>query len=61
MHIRIMSDNTTDVAYINHMGGVKSPQCNKVAKEIWTWAERNQNWISAAHIPGIENVIADKN
>ena len=61
MHIRIMSDNTTAVAYINHMGGVKSPQCNKIAKEIWTWAERNQNWISAAHIPGIENVIADKN
>ena len=58
-HIRVMSDNTTAISYLNHHGGVKSGRCNQVAQEIWQWAEARQNWLSAAHIPGIENVIAD--
>ena len=33
-HIRIMSDNTTAVAYINKMGGQKSRMCHKIAKKI---------------------------
>lgn len=41
------------------MGGVVSPQCNMVAKLIWEWAEENQNWLTIAHIPGVENVLAD--
>ena len=31
-----------------------------MAQEIWQWCERKGIWISAAHIPGIENVEADK-
>ena len=34
-HVKILSDNTTAVSYINHMGGVKSPCCNSLAKSIW--------------------------
>ena len=49
----------TAVIYINNMGGIKSKECNQVAKEIWQWAESNNIWISAAHIPGTENVTAD--
>ena len=37
-HIRIISDNTTAVAYINNFGGVKSIDCHKVAKNVWEWA-----------------------
>lgn len=51
-HVRIMSDNTTAVSYINEMGGCKSPQCNDVTKEIWKWAMARNIWLSAAHIPG---------
>ena len=58
-HIRFMVDNTTAVAYINHMGGSKSLRCNSVAKERWSWAERNGVWLLAAHIPGKDNVKAD--
>ena len=58
-HIRIMTDNTTAMAYINHQGGVRSDRCDQVAKEIWGWAEFKQNWLSAAHIPGVDNVLAD--
>lgn len=57
--IKILSDNTTTVAYLNHMGGTK-PKCNMLARRIWTWCETNNNWIVAAHIPGEQNVIADK-
>ena len=31
-----------------------------MAQEIWQWCERKGIWISAAHIPGIKNVEADK-
>ena len=34
-HIRIMNDNVTGIAYINNMGGCKSPCCNKIAYDVW--------------------------
>lgn len=37
------------------MGGIKSPLCNKLAKDIWDWAIQKQIWISACHIAGIHN------
>ena len=58
-HVRLMVDNTTAVAYINHMGGSKSRKCNRVAQEMWTWAEERGLWLSAAHIPGEDNTLAD--
>lgn len=58
-HIRVMTDNTTAVNYINHLGGVKSPDCNKVAHKIWLWCVERRIWISAAYIKGTENTIAD--
>lgn len=57
--IRVLSDNTTTVMYINKMGGVRSPRCNKIASLIWDWCEKMENWVLAAHIPGTENVLAD--
>ena len=58
-HIRKMSDNTTAIAYIKRHGGVRSEQCNRVAQDIWKWAEERQVWLSGAHIPSVENVVAD--
>ena len=54
-----MVDNTTAVAYINHMGGSRSLRCNRVAQEMWAWAEAKGVWLSAAHIPGKNNIQAD--
>ena len=34
-HIRIQSDNTTTVAYLNAMSGIKSLNCNDMAVQIW--------------------------
>ena len=59
-HIQVMCDNKTAIAYINNMGGTKSVSCDTVATEIWNFCMRTGTWISAAHIPGIENIVADK-
>ena len=52
IHVRVMSDNTTAVSYINAMAGCRSLECNSLTKEIWDWAIDRNIWLSAAHIPG---------
>lgn len=57
--IRVLSDNATTVSYINKMGGVRSPRCNKIAHKIWCFCEGKRLWLLAAHIPGVQNSWAD--
>ena len=59
VHIKIMTDNTTALAYVKHQGGVKSIPCNLEASLIWEWCEQRDIWLTIAHIPGVENVLAD--
>ena len=58
-HILIRTDNTTTVSYVNNMGGIKSPQCNEVAVDIWKWCLERNLWITAAYLPGSQNTEAD--
>lgn len=58
-HIRIFMDNTTSCAYINKYGG-KHYELDSVAREIWFWCIERNIFLSAAHIPGKENVDADQ-
>lgn len=58
--MKVVSDNTTTVSYINHMGGTRSEGCNAIAHDIWSWCEERDLWLLAAHIPGVQNVQADK-
>ena len=60
IHVKMNIDNTTAVAYISHMGGSKSSTCNELAKQFWAWCIDRQIWVSVAHLPGVENVIADR-
>lgn len=57
--IRVLTDNTTALAYVKNMGGTKSVRCNEVSKHIWDWAERHNLWLEIAHIPGKQNYLAD--
>lgn len=57
--IHVKTDNTTAVSYINKMGGVRSDSCRKVGFDIWNWCELHHVWLTASHIPGLENEIAD--
>ena len=59
IHVKVFTDNTTALAYVKHQGGVKSPECNEVAQDIWLWCENREMWLSVAHIPGVDNEIAD--
>ena len=59
-HVRFQMDNTTAVSYINKQGGTKSCQMVIIAKKIWDWAIKHQVQVSAEHLPGKQNVTADK-
>lgn len=59
-HIQIQIDNTTAIAYINHMGGSKSKELDKLAVELWEWCIARNIWISAVHIAGRLNTGADE-
>ncbi len=54
-HVQLMTDNTCAMTYVNKMGGIRSPLLDGLARKIWLWAINKDIWISAAHIPGIQN------
>ena len=58
-HIRIMSDNKSAISYISAMGGCRNKEYSAIAKEIWFWGIKMDNWLSAAHQQGRLNVTAD--
>ena len=51
-HVQIKSDNTSAIAYLNNMGGIKSSLSNDLAKQIWDWAVQKQVLLTACYIPG---------
>ena len=52
-------DNSAAVAYLNNKGGTHSVPLMSLALEIWTWCLQRNILISAQHVPGKENTIAD--
>lgn len=57
--ILLRIDNTTAIAYINKMGGVKYSYYNNLAREIWQWAEKRNIFLFATYIASKENYVAD--
>ena len=55
----IRSDNTTVVSYINFQGGTHSCSLCLLAIELWEWCIQRGIHLSAAHIPGEDNLVAD--
>lgn len=58
-HVKTMIDNTTAISYINSMGG-RSLTCNQISRELWVWCANHGIWMPAVHIPGKENVLAER-
>ena len=42
------------------MGGTKSNLCHCIANSIWKWPISSKNHITAEHLAGSENFLADK-
>lgn len=57
--VRILSDNTTTVAYLNKQGGTKCRSLCRLTAKIFAWAEGNIRSLSAVHLKGIDNIAAD--
>ena len=58
-HVRVFTDNSTAMVYVNKMGGTRSPLCNQLTKDIWSWCQERNIWISAGFVPGKDNTVAD--
>ena len=55
----VRSDSLTVVAYINHQGGTHSvPLCLETLR-LLTWCRQEGIALSASHIPGQQNLVAD--
>ena len=58
-HVQIMLDSSSSVAIINHMGTNHNPIANQIAIQIWEFCYSHEIWLTASHIPGSQNVLAD--
>lgn len=56
--IHMELDNSVAVAYINNKGGMIE-SLDQLAKDIWLWARDKSISITASHIPGKTNTVAD--
>jgi ribonuclease HI len=59
-NVKIFSDNSTAIVYINNFGGTKSMSCNFKARQIWEMVISKHIWITAVHLPGVDTVTVDK-
>lgn len=57
-HIRLHSNNATAVACINRCGSMR-PTLQALTEQIFEWAASRGISLSAAHVQGVSNVIAD--
>ena len=55
----MLTKYTTAVACVNKMGTSHSKHCNMITKQIWDFCIEKGVWLSAAHVPGRENVDVD--
>ncbi|XP_069830462.1 uncharacterized protein [Dendropsophus ebraccatus] len=58
-HVKIQSDNSSVVAYINHQGGTRSRELMRVAHFIFRLVEPHLSSLTALHLKGSENIRPD--
>ena len=59
IHVHLRMDNMTALTYINRMGGTRSSGLTQIAKRIWEFCLQKKVRLTAEHIPGVQNEIAD--
>ena len=58
-NICLMLDNSASVCIINKKG-THTSSCNKIAVQIWDFCQEHNILLTAFHIPGVQNVHADR-
>lgn len=57
-HVRVQTDSTAALYYVNKGAGRSQP-LSRLALPIWRKALRSQMLVSAEHLPGLNNSVAD--
>ena len=57
--VEVLSDNMTTVSCINKQGGTHSLLLCRLALDLWDWCDHHQITISAVHLAGESNILAD--
>ena len=57
--MRVRSDNSTVVAYINHQGGTRSTSLCFQTWSLLLWCQSIGTSLTSLHVPGIHNTLAD--
>ena len=60
IEIMMTTDNSTAMAYINHLGGTHSSVLNELVSGLWRRAMERNIFLRAEHLPRVMNIIADK-
>ena len=60
LNVLIRTDSMSPKAYIKHFGGTHSYQLNSLAVKMWKWCLNHHIFLTAEHLPGRENQIADE-
>ncbi len=58
LFVKLMLDNTTAIACINNFGSVK-PQLMAETQVLYKWALPRDIRLTAGHVPGVLNVLAE--
>ena len=57
--VALMSDNTSEVAYLRNQGGTKSLAMSDLATDMCLWSEKRGMTLVPRYLPGHLNVLAD--
>lgn len=60
LKVNLILDNSTAVSYINKRGGTRSRALCDISSSIVSWCESRDLSLTATHLPGILNSIADE-
>ena len=58
--VKLRLDNTTAVTYINNQGGTRSASLTSLTLQLWKWCLQHNILITTEHLPGVSNVLADR-
>ena len=60
LNVLVQTYSMSAKAYVNHLGGTHSHQLNSLAVQMWKWCLDHHIFLTAEHLSGRENQIADE-